>query len=175
MCNVIYFCLTIVKFGMLGHGQASCGDRYLYLCTESGPRGQRGTSVKILIESITHLYSKFTVVMMTSSNGNISALLDICTGNSPVPGEFPAQRPVTRIFGVFFDLCLNKPLSKQSWGWWFETLSCPLWRHCNAGCPLLGLVPLCLCDVLDGHAWGVHGASRCYKRHHLCYKYGKHR
>ena len=25
----------------------------------------------------------------------------------------------------------NKPLSKQSWGWWFETLSRPLWRHCN--------------------------------------------
>ena len=31
----------------------------------------------------------------------------------------------------FFYLRLNKRLSKQSWGWWFETLSCPLWRHCN--------------------------------------------
>ena len=51
--------------------------------------------------------------------------------NSPVPGEFPVQRPVTRSFDVFFDLRLNKPLSKQSWGWWFETLSPPLWRHCN--------------------------------------------
>ena len=48
-----------------------------------------------------------------------------------VPGEFPAQRPVTRSFDVSFDLLLNKRLSKQSWGWWFETLSCPLWRHCN--------------------------------------------
>ena len=47
------------------------------------------------------------------------------------PGEFPAQRPVTRSFDVFFDLCLNKRLSKQSWGWWFETLSRSLWRHCN--------------------------------------------
>ena len=37
-----------------------------------------------------------------------SALLDICAGNSPVPGEFPAQRPVTRSFDVFFDLRLNK-------------------------------------------------------------------
>ena len=70
--------------------------------------------------------------MMTSSNGNISALLAICGGNSPVPGEFPTQRPVTRSFDVFFDLLLNKRLSKQSWGWWFETLSRPLWRHCNA-------------------------------------------
>ena len=45
--------------------------------------------------------------------------------------RFPAQRPVARSSDVFFDLRLNKRLSKQSWGWWFETLSCPLWRHCN--------------------------------------------
>ena len=69
---------------------------------------------------------------MTSSNGNISALLTLCAGNSPVIGEFPAQRPVTRSFDVFFDLRLNKRLSKQCWGWWFETSSRPLWRHCNA-------------------------------------------
>ena len=31
-----------------------------------------------------------------------SALLAICAGNSPVPGEFPAQRPVTRSFDFFF-------------------------------------------------------------------------
>ena len=61
-----------------------------------------------------------------------SALLAICAGNSPVPGEFPAQRPVTRSFDIFFDLRLNNRLSKQSWGWWFEKLSRPLWRHCNA-------------------------------------------
>ena len=60
-----------------------------------------------------------------------SALLAICAGNSPVPGEFSAQRPVTRSFDVFFDLRLNKRLSKQSWGWCFETPSRPLWRHCN--------------------------------------------
>ena len=60
-----------------------------------------------------------------------SALLAICAGNSPVSGEFPAQRPVTRSFDVFFDLRLNKRLSKQWWGWWFETPSRPLWRHWN--------------------------------------------
>ena len=60
-----------------------------------------------------------------------SALLAFCAGNSPVHGEFPAQRPVTRSFDVFFDLRLNKGLSKQSRGWWFETLSGPLWRHSN--------------------------------------------
>ena len=60
-----------------------------------------------------------------------SALLALCAGNSAVSGEFPAERPVPRRFDVFFDLRLNKRLSKQSWGWWFETLSSPLWRHCN--------------------------------------------
>ena len=42
-----------------------------------------------------------------------SALLAICAGNSPVPGEFPAQRPVTRSFDILFDLRLNKRLSKN--------------------------------------------------------------
>ena len=62
---------------------------------------------------------------------SFSVLLALCAGNSPVTGEFPAQRPVTRSFDVFFDLCLNKRLSKQWRGWWFETPSCPLWRYCN--------------------------------------------
>ena len=48
-----------------------------------------------------------------------------------VRGEFPTQRPVTLSFDVYFDLRLNKRLSKQSQGWWFETLLCPLWLHSN--------------------------------------------
>ena len=59
--------------------------------------------------------------IMTSSNGNIFR----------VTGPFPSQRPMTRSFDVFFDLRLNKRLSKQSWGWWFETPSGSIWRHCN--------------------------------------------
>ena len=58
-----------------------------------------------------------------------SALLAICARNSPVPGEFPTQRPVTQSFDVFLDLRLNKRLSKQSWGRWFERLSRTFWRH----------------------------------------------
>ena len=54
-----------------------------------------------------------------------STLLAICAS------EFPAQRPVTRSSDVFFDLRQIKQLSKHSRGWWFETLSHPLWRHCN--------------------------------------------
>ena len=57
-----------------------------------------------------------------------SALLAICVGNSPVSGEFPAQRPVTWSFDVFFDLHLDGHL----WGWWLEIPSCPLWRQSNA-------------------------------------------
>ena len=65
--------------------------------------------------------------MMTSSNGNIFRV----TCHLQVPGEFPIQRPVTRSFDVYFDLRLNKRLCKQSCGWWFVTLLCPLWRHSN--------------------------------------------
>ena len=57
------------------------------------------------------------VCMMTSSNGNIFRV----TG----------PLSVTRSFDVYFDLRPNKRLSKQSWGWWFETLSWSLWRHHN--------------------------------------------
>ena len=42
--------------------------------------------------------------MMTSSMETFSALRAICAKNSPVTGEFPAQRPVTRSSDVFFDL-----------------------------------------------------------------------
>ena len=76
--------------------------------------------------SVVHLQSWWRNQMET-----FFALLAICAGNSPVPGEFPAQMPVTRSFGVFFDLRLSKCWSKQSWGWWFETPSRPLWRQCN--------------------------------------------
>ena len=122
--------------------------------------------------------------------GTFSALLAICAGNSPVPGEFSAQRPVTRSFDVFFDLRLVKRLSKQSWGWWFETLSCALWRHCN-GCffyelkamygmslvfdPCSALVPVVLKTIsyyiaprynntllLCNQTWKIIGNFRCH-------------
>ena len=60
-----------------------------------------------------------------------SSSLALCAGNSPVTGEVPSQRPVTRSFDVFFYLRLNIRLNKQLWSWWFETPSCSLWRHCN--------------------------------------------
>ena len=60
-----------------------------------------------------------------------SALLAFCAGNSPVTVVFPLQRPVTRSFDIFFNLCPNKRLSKQSWRRSYEKPSSSLWRHCD--------------------------------------------
>ena len=60
--------------------------------------------------------------MMTPSIRNIFRV----TG--PLCREFPSQRPVTRSFDVFFDLCLNKRFNKQSSRWWSEMPWCSLWR-----------------------------------------------
>ena len=48
------------------------------------------------------------------------------TVNSPHKGQRHGPLMLSLI------CALNKRLSKQSWGWWFETPSCSLWRHCNA-------------------------------------------
>ena len=68
---------------------------------------------------------------MTSSNGNIFRV----TG--PLCGEFTGDRWIPLPKGqwrgalIFFDLTLNKRLSKQSRRLWFKTPSRSLWRHCN--------------------------------------------
>ena len=58
-------------------------------------------------------------------------LLALWEGNPPVTSEFPSQRPVTCSFDVFFDLCLNKQLSKQSRRWWCEMPPHSLRHHWN--------------------------------------------
>ena len=73
----------------------------------------------------------FPYIMMTSSNGNIFRVTGHLCGEFTGPAEFPTQMPVTRSFDVFFDLRLNKRLSKQPRGWWCEAQSWSLWRHCN--------------------------------------------
>ena len=78
-----------------------------------------------------HIQTNHRNDMMTLSNGNIFHVTGPLCGEFTDPGEFPTQRPVTRSFDVFFVLRLNKRLSKQPWGWWFETPSWSLWRQCN--------------------------------------------
>ena len=95
------------------------------------------TIAKCMKNSITIGFVIFTCLtflsysMMTSSNGNIFRVTGPLCGEFTGPGEFPTQRSVTRSFDVFFDLRLNERLNKQQRGWWFETLSWSLWRHCN--------------------------------------------
>ena len=60
-----------------------------------------------------------------------SVLLALCEGNPPVTSGFPSQRPVMQSCDVFFDLCLNKQLSKQSRCQWFDMPLRSLWRHCD--------------------------------------------
>ena len=74
-------------------------------------------------------YIPHTSGMMTSSNGNIFRVTGPLCGEFTGTGEFPPQRPVTQSFDVFFGLGLNKRLSKQPWGWWFETPAWSLWRQ----------------------------------------------
>ena len=77
----------------------------------------------------------------------ISALLALCVGNSPVPVNSPHKRPVTRSF----DLRLNKRMSKQPWGCWFETLSWTWWRHetYTRHWILSSLLQVMVCRLLD--------------------------
>ena len=67
--------------------------------------------------------SALVIIMMTSSNGKIFRVTGHLCGEFTGPRWIPAQRPVTRDFDVFFVLRPNKLLSKQSWGWCFETPS----------------------------------------------------
>ena len=98
-------------------------------------------NIVLLVSSVTSWHSEWKFPYISSNETApwwrhqmeiFSALLGICAWNSPITGEFPAQRPVRRSFDGFFDLRLKKRLSKQWWGWWFETPSCQLWPHCNA-------------------------------------------
>ena len=85
----------------------------------------------MLVKGATDDKVRHSLYMMTSSNGNIFRVTGPLCGEFTGLGEFPTQRPVMRSFDVYFDLCLNKRLCKQSWGWWFEMLLCPLWGHSN--------------------------------------------
>ena len=100
------------------------------------------STIKICVFKMTSLYGPHIKLIYLVLKLNYSAwwrhqmetfsvLLALCAGNSLVTCEFSSQRSVTWSFDVYFDLRLNKRLSKQSWGCWFEMPSCSLWRHCN--------------------------------------------
>ena len=76
------------------------------------------------------LVSIVVLFMMTSSNGDIFRVTGLLCGEFTHPRWFLSQRLVARSFDVFFDLCLNKRLSKQSKRRWSGTPASSLWCHC---------------------------------------------
>ena len=129
------------------------------------PRSTRAPGVPIETLRLVFLFGVAYYHMMTSSNGNIFRVTGPLCGEFTGPGEFPTQRPVTRSFDVFFDLRLNKRLSKQPWGWWFETPSWSLWRQCNdinitmwfatisLLLALINFIPAWICNHIHRKVW----------------------
>ena len=97
------------------NGNSPCGVCHPVLATDywtAKPTGAYGT-------------------IMTSSNGNIFHITGPSCREFTGHQWIPRTKAIDTELDVFFDLSLNKQLSKQSWGWWFETPSCSLWCHCN--------------------------------------------
>ena len=92
---------------------------------------------------LVHLSTAFAVISahhddvpgMTPWNGNIFRVAGHLCGELTGHWWIPHTKASDGDFDVFFDLRLNELLSKQSWGWWFETPSHPLWRHSNVVWP----------------------------------------
>ena len=102
---------------------------------------------------------------MTSWNGNIFRVTGHLCGELIGPRWIPTQRPVTRSFDVVFDLRLNKRLSKQSKGWWFETPSRPIWHHRNVFHECSGHILAVIMRALRG--WGTQ--QKHYLRKHCTF------
>ena len=90
-----------------------------------------GTGIYLSMLHLSNVKIEFSYTCWRHRMEAFFVLLDLCYGNPSVTGECPSKRPVTRCFDVFFDLHLNKRLSKQSRRRWFETPVRSLWRQCN--------------------------------------------
>ena len=113
--NMLAICLpTSLLFGRSVTNQSHCLTHTACILCNLGSGA--GTVLDNLIIKLG--FKKFMLHLAVSRTWwrhqmeTFSALLAICAGNSPVPGEFPTQRPVTRGFDVYFDLRPNKRLSK---------------------------------------------------------------
>ena len=99
----------------------------MYVTANRRVRTHARKPAKLVMSSVYWRYVSF--LWWRHQMETFSALLAFCVRNSPVTGEFPTQMPVTQSFDVFCDL--HKRLNKPPRGWWSETPSCSLWRHCN--------------------------------------------
>ena len=117
-----HFCFVIVLFPYACHLILRTSV-ILIMCKQVNPCGGKLNRFCAHVNEVND--------MMTSSNGSIFRVTGSLCGEFIGPGEFPAQRPVTWNFDVFFYLHLNTRLSIHLWCWWFETPSWSLWRQCN--------------------------------------------
>ena len=99
-------------------------------------------------------------VMVTSSNGNIFRVTGNLCGEFTGPWWIPRTKASDAELWCFLDLRLNKRLGKQSWGWWFETLLRPLWRHSSV-CRETVKESIVAKTCTDSHSQGGH---KIYKR-----------
>ena len=142
-----YSCLSILGIELVSYFHFNSGFLFIY------------SDVVLVCITICNTSQRLcTRFVMMSSNGNIFRVTGHLCGEFTGPGEFPAQRPVTRSFDVFFDLRLNKRSSKQPWGWWFETPPWSLWRHCN------GALCVSILHIFLTYGWVARGVSFPVKR-----------
>ena len=88
-----------------------------------------GWSISLITDSEVMWPYRNAHFMMTASNRNVFCVTGALRGGSSGYRWIPPQRSVARNFAVFFDLRLNKWLSKQSRRWWFSAPSRSLCRH----------------------------------------------
>ena len=88
-----------------------------------------------------------------------TALLALCAGNSPVTGEFPAQRPVTQSFDVFFDLgwVINREAG--------DLLSRSLWLNSNETFQMGQNHTCCfVCELPVLYSESTNAMERCHQQ-----------
>ena len=131
---------TDVVFGTATFMLGDCG-----LCTHRCSTGLSVPSFSYLAKIVnmchgtfdiqfskTDVYCAYNVLhIMTSTNGNIFRVTGLLGGEFTGHRWIPRTKAMTRSFDIFFDLHMNRQLSKQWKRWWFETLPRSLWRHCN--------------------------------------------
>ena len=112
-------------------------------------------------QDYTMLFIISCYVMMTSSNGNIIRVTGLLCGEFTGHRWIPSQIPVTRSFDVFFDLRLNKLLSKQSRRWWFEMPLRSLWHKSQVYRDRGVCINVCECVLtlisIMIHVFTIHG------------------
>ena len=121
LCNYLLNCLVCQVWNVKVLLDSDSRSMFFYLATQSWHRLQY---VATIADKRSTVYIQKGITMMMSSTGNIFRVTGpLCVGihrslvNSPHKGQWRGA------LMDFFYLSLNKPLSKQLWGWWLEAPS----------------------------------------------------